>query len=76
MKKRVLVVDDESFNIMAVKGLMRVIGVPDSTHIDVGYNGEQAVELVKKAIAEGEPDRYPLIVTDCSMPFMDGYQSS
>ena len=75
-QKRILVVDDESFNIMAVTGLMRVVGFTRPDLVDVGYNGEEAVDFVKTAIAEGEPDRYALIVTDCSMPFMDGYEAT
>ena len=32
--------------------------------------------LVEKAILEDDLDRYSLIMTDCSMPFMDGYEAS
>ena len=75
--KRIMIVDDEVFNIFAIQGLMRVLGMPhELKNVDVCYNGEQAVELVRKAIEEFETDRYSLILTDCSMPFMDGYQAS
>ena len=42
----------------------------------MAYNGEQAVDFVKKACQEKDPWRYSLILTDCSMPFMDGYVAS
>ena len=75
--KRIMVVDDEVFNIYAIQGLMQVLGMPhELENVDVCYNGEQAVDLVRKAIQENDADRYSLILTDCSMPFMDGYQAS
>jgi len=43
-----MVVDDEVFNIYAIQGLMRILGMPyDLTNVDICYNGEQAVELVR-----------------------------
>ena len=71
-----MIVDDEVFNIFAVKGLLKVLGYNMEDKIDECYNGEQSVELVKKAIQQGDVDRYSLILTDCSMPFMDGYEAS
>ena len=72
-----MVVDDEAFNIEAVKGLMKVLKFEaGSTITDYGYNGEQAVQMIEKAIQEDDIYRYQLILTDCSMPFMDGYESS
>ena len=71
---KILVVDDEAFNILVIKGLMRVLGMKDiESRVDCCYNGEQLVEHVQKAVDEGDPYRYSLILTDCSMPFMDGY---
>ena len=55
---------------------MRILGLDHKELVDVCYNGEQAVELVKKAIHEDDIDRYSLILTDCSIPFMDGYEAS
>jgi len=74
--RRIMVVDDEVFNTVAIQGLMRVLGFTQMNLVDICYNGEQAVELIQKAIHEGAPQRYSLILTDCSMPFMDGYEAS
>lgn len=76
-KSKILVVDDEAFNILVIKGLMRVLGMQGiEERVDSGYNGEQLVEHIEKAIAEGDPYRYSLILTDCMMPFMDGYEAT
>ena len=71
-----MVVDDEAFNCHAVCGLMRILGLKDQDNVDICYNGEEMVKLVEKAIQENDINRYSLILTDCSMPFMDGYVAS
>ena len=45
------------------------------SRVDCCYNGEQLVEHVQRAVDEGDPYRYSLILTDCMMPFMDGYEA-
>jgi CheY-like chemotaxis protein len=43
-----MIVDDEHFNILAIKGLLRVLGMKNiDNQVDVGYNGEDAVALVE-----------------------------
>jgi CheY-like chemotaxis protein len=44
--------------------------------IEFAYNGEQAVKKIKKAIEEKDPLRYTLILMDCNMPFLDGYEAT
>ena len=44
--------------------------------VDICYNGEQSSKLMENAIRENDIDRYSLILTDCSMPFMDGYEAT
>ena len=39
-------------------------------------NGEEALNAVKSAIFESDPFRYGLILMDCNMPFMDGYEAT
>jgi CheY-like chemotaxis protein len=69
-----MIVDDEPFNLLALEGLFRVIGLTNiQDKVVRGYNGLEAVQHIKDAIKENDPYRYSLIITDCSMPFLDGY---
>lgn len=43
--------------------------------IDTANNGKEAFEAVKLAYLEGK-SQYCLILMDCSMPIMDGYDAS
>jgi CheY-like chemotaxis protein len=78
---RILLVDDEPFNI---KGLMIILNkVADNLDlqaglieslIDVSYNGQQAVDMVKNSTTDGI--QYSLILMDQSMPLMDGTEAT
>jgi len=40
----------------------------------MAFNGKDAIEKVKKIQRNGS--QYGLIITDCSMPIMDGYEAT
>jgi len=40
------------------------------------YNGEQAVQEINKSLNEGDEHRFSLILMDCNMPFLDGYEAT
>ena len=40
------------------------------------YNGEQAVQEIQNAIDQSDPFRFSLILMDCNMPFLDGYEAT
>jgi len=42
--------------------------------VDKASNGEEAVKMVKELHKNGK--EYGLIITDCSMPQLDGYKAS
>lgn len=82
--KKILIVDDEYYNIIGLKCIIEVSLqkiLPPSYRkfanaivehfVDTANNGLEAVELVKKY--EGYID---LIFMDCSMPILDGYEAS
>jgi len=74
---KVLIVDDEKFNCDIIYGFLMVLGLKNRQEkSEIAYNGEQAVEAFVKAIEEGDPFRYPLVIMDCNMPFLDGYEAT
>lgn len=64
-KKRILIVDDER----AIRMSMIVALKSDNCEIDVAENGVQAIGYIDKM-------PYDLIITDYSMPEMDGLELS
>jgi len=68
---RVLIVDDEIFNINVIENFCKGLGLPT----EKALNGQEAVEKLKECSKDG----YPAIRTifmDINMPVMDGYQAS
>lgn len=68
--------DDEKFNCDIIDGFLMILGYPFGDNKAFAYNGEQAVEVIRKSIEEGDPYRFSLILMDCNMPFLDGYEAT
>lgn len=66
---RLLVVDDNSTNQMVVQGILEMFGLS----ADTANNGFEALEALRLAL-ESAP--YTLVLMDCQMPEMDGYEAS
>lgn len=62
---RILTVDDEEVSKAKLKTLLATYG-----DCDTASNGSEALEMIKKASADGRP--YMLITMDISMPGMSG----
>ena len=74
--RRILLVDDEPYNILALQVLLQQCGYPNLKQlIDVAYNGKEAFDLVQQAYIQ-KSHSYGLILIDLSMPIMDGYEAS
>ena len=74
---KILVVDDEKFNCDIIEGFLMILGfVQWKEQTIFAYNGEQAVDEIKKSIAENDSYRFSLILMDCNMPFLDGYEAT
>ena len=79
MQRRILIVDDQSFNINAVLIILNTILKLDTFRTcSIAYNGLEALEKVKQSVQayQGQNCGFDLILMDCNMPFMDGYDST
>ena len=78
-QNKILLVDDQQFNIEAIE-IMMLYGCKVKTEdlCDYAYNGRQAIEAVKKNVEKNNYRfcDYNLILIDCNMPFMDGYEAT
>jgi len=72
---KILVVDDDCFNILAIESLMRIAGFK----CECAYNGKEGIEKVLKRQETRCSEKckpYSVIFMDCSMPVMDGFEAS
>jgi len=67
---KALIVEDNEINQLVIKEQLREIGLAS----DLAVNGEDALEKVKRSIAEKSP--YTIILMDCHMPIMDGLEAT
>lgn len=66
-RKFVLVVDDNRTNIKLTMKMLEKVGV----NVSGSENGAEAVSLLQSF-----PTRYGLVLMDCQMPVMDGYEAT
>ena len=75
-EKRILMVDDEPFNILGMQITMNQLKIKGlSKNVDRAYNGLEALTKVREAYFKGS-HLYGLILTDISMPVMDGFEAT
>ena len=67
---RILLVDDNRINQMVAKG---ILNKHDLQFIDVASNGVDCLSKLKQATPDGS---YDVVLMDCQMPEMDGYEAS
>ena len=74
---KILIVDDEKFNCDIIEGFLMILGFTQRAEMtEFAYNGEQAVKAIKTSMDENDPFRFSLILMDCNMPFLDGYEAT
>jgi len=66
----ILVVDDNPFNILIAEKLLKHVGFG----IKSVFGGSEAIEAVQESSSRGE--NIKLILMDCQMPLMDGYETT
>ena len=68
--------DDEPFNVIGMQLSLSRLGIKGlDSLVDRAYNGLEGISKVKNALRRGS-HIYSLIITDISMPMMDGYEAS
>jgi len=65
----ILLVEDNKINQLVAAGLLEEFGL----YADIAVNGIQALELLQQAPVDNP---YSLVLMDCQMPEMDGYETS
>jgi CheY-like chemotaxis protein len=65
LQRRVLVVEDNPINQQVANAMLRSLGV----QVTLASNGQEAVELVQSR-------DFDLVLMDCQMPVMDGFQAT
>ena len=74
--KRILIIDDEPFNIVGLQLFISRLGIHGLVNqVDRAYNGLEGLNKVKNSYYDGT-HVYGLIFTDISMPVMDGYEAA
>jgi CheY-like chemotaxis protein len=78
--KKILIVDDQSFNIDAANVILKYsVKLKDFKEIcDYALNGKIAYETVISNVEKNSFQfcNYDLILMDCNMPIMDGYEAT
>ena len=65
-----MLVEDNQVNQMVAKGILKKIGC---VSIDIAANGIEALQALQKS---PEDAQYDIILMDCQMPEMDGYEAT
>lgn len=69
---KLLVVEDNRVNQAVIKGLLE--GMP--ADITLAENGLEALNVLNQQQVDTEQDAFDLVLMDCQMPEMDGYQTT
>jgi CheY-like chemotaxis protein len=62
-KQKILIVEDNPSNLKLISSQLSILGY----RADLACNGKEALKMTAK-------NDYALVITDCNMPIMDGYE--
>jgi len=68
---RVLIVDDEIFNIVVIENFCKSLGIAT----EKAFNGQEALDKLRACAQDGLPS-IKMVFMDVNMPIMDGYQAT
>ena len=78
-KPKILIVDDEPFNIEILQTIIeKLLKISVKDACEIARNGSEAIQKVKDDVASngGKKSSFNLILMDCLMPEVDGYQAT
>jgi len=67
---RILLVEDNATNQLVALGILETFGL----NADIANNGKEAISALRASYETNNP--YTIILMDCQMPVMDGYETS
>lgn len=78
-EKKILVVDDQYFNVDALRVMLSSKAKIDfNRNASSAFNGREALWRIVDNVRQnnGQSCSYQLILMDCNMPFIDGYEGT
>lgn len=75
-KGKILVVDDYVENFIIIDGFLMVLGFEGrQENVTNVNNGKEAIKEIQRAFEEKDPTRFSLIMVECKMSLIDGYET-
>ena len=75
-EKKILIAEDMIFNIKLVEGILKKFKIKRETYV-IAMNGREVVDIIKEDLKTNNGIcSFKLILMDCQMPIMDGYEAT